>query len=85
MTSVSDSCLFWLLVNLNTKDTLHFAFILKFDMNSNPATCLICLKNNYDEKSLVLIDVFTQEWNNVTYLNKLQNLLSAEIVSELNS
>ncbi|XP_018566314.1 zinc finger protein 596 [Anoplophora glabripennis] len=48
-------------------------------MNSNPATCLICLKNNYNETNLVLVDVFTQEWNNVTYLNKLQSVLSAEI------
>lgn len=50
-------------------------------MNSNPATCLICLKNNYNEKGMVLYNLLSQEWNSMTYLNKLQNILSAEVVS----
>ncbi|KAJ8913557.1 hypothetical protein NQ315_017108 [Exocentrus adspersus] len=49
-------------------------------MEPKPATCLICLNSNYNEKTLLLFDLFTQEWDNVTYLTKLQNVLNAEIV-----
>lgn len=30
---------------------------------------------------MVLYNLLSQEWNSMTYLNKLQNILSAEVVS----
>ncbi|KAJ8971137.1 hypothetical protein NQ314_000869 [Rhamnusium bicolor] len=49
-------------------------------MGSSPETCLVCLKNNYDDKSILLFDLATQEWENVTYLNKLQYVMNADII-----